>query len=58
MEFMKPKSETSCIVYFKGTQSKYESALNVYELQNAALQACKHLSACVQARVLKRSLAE
>lgn len=44
---MKPKSETRCIVYYKGTQNKYESALKVYELQNAALQACKHLSACV-----------
>lgn len=44
---MKPKSDTRCIVYYKGTQNKYESAPKVYELQNAALQACKHLSACV-----------
>lgn len=44
---MKPKSDTRCIVYYKGMQNKYESALKVYGLQYAALQACKHLSACV-----------
>lgn len=53
---MKPKSDTRCIVYYKGTQNKYVSALKLYELQTAALQACRHLSACVSAHVLKRSL--
>lgn len=47
MDFMKPKPDTRCIVYYKGTQNKYDSTLKVYGLQTAALQACKHLSACV-----------
>lgn len=39
MDFTKPKSDTRCIVYYKGTQNKYGSAPKVYEWQKAALQA-------------------
>lgn len=39
MDFMKPKSDTRCrpIVYYKGTQNKYESALKVYERSTTGL---------------------
>lgn len=47
MDFMTPKPNTRYLVYYKGTQNKYESALKVCELQTAALKACRHLSACV-----------
>lgn len=43
MDFIKPKSDTRCIVYYKGTQSKYENALQVYESQHyMAVKTCQH----------------
>lgn len=37
MDFMKPKSESRCIVYYKGTQNKYDSALWIAERSTTGL---------------------